>query len=127
DAGARSFAAGRELVAGTGRTPAVVQVDAGRGHPPCRIPQDHSRAPAAVSVLEDRAHSRGSGSLPLATSIVAATLGSVRRHGRVALSLVLVIGAVLFARTLTALLAKGPGFDTSTLVSVGIDPQRDGY
>jgi predicted permease len=47
--------------------------------------------------------------------------------GQIALSLVLVIGAVLFARTLTALLAKGPGFDTSSLISFGIDPARSGY
>ena len=46
---------------------------------------------------------------------------------QIALSLVLVIGAVLFSRTLTALLAKGPGFDTSTLVSFAIDPARNGY
>jgi hypothetical protein len=46
---------------------------------------------------------------------------------QIALSLVLVIGAVLFARTLTGLLAKGPGFDTSSLVSFGVDPLRSGY
>jgi predicted permease len=46
---------------------------------------------------------------------------------QIALSLILVIGAVLFARTLTGLLAKGPGFDTSSLVSFGIDPRRNGY
>ena len=46
---------------------------------------------------------------------------------QIALSLVLVIGAVLFARTLTGLLAKGPGFDTSSLVSFGVDPRRSGY
>jgi predicted permease len=46
---------------------------------------------------------------------------------QIALSLVLVIGAVLFARTLTGLLAKGPGFDTTSLVSFGIEPRRSGY
>jgi predicted permease len=46
---------------------------------------------------------------------------------QIALSLVLVIGAVFFARTLTGLLAKGPGFDTSSLVAFGIDPIRSGY
>jgi predicted permease len=46
---------------------------------------------------------------------------------QIALSLVLVIGAVLFARTLNGLLAKGPGFNTSSLVSFGVDPLRSGY
>jgi len=46
---------------------------------------------------------------------------------QIALSLVLVIGAVLFARTLTGLLAKGPGFDTTSLISFGIEPRRSGY
>jgi predicted permease len=46
---------------------------------------------------------------------------------QIALSLILVIGAVLFARTLNGLLAKGPGFDTSSLVSFGINPRRNGY
>jgi predicted permease len=46
---------------------------------------------------------------------------------QIAFSLILVIGAVLFVRTLTALLAKGPGFDTSSLVSFGLDPRRSGY
>jgi putative ABC transport system permease protein len=44
-----------------------------------------------------------------------------------ALSLMLVIAAVLFARTLIGLLAKGPGFDTTSLVSFGIEPRRIGY
>jgi predicted permease len=38
-----------------------------------------------------------------------------------------VIGAALFIRTLTGLLAKGPGFDTASLISFGIDPLRNGY
>jgi predicted permease len=46
---------------------------------------------------------------------------------QIAFSLILVIGAVLFVRTLTTLLAKGPGFDTSSLVSFGLDPRRSGY
>ena len=46
---------------------------------------------------------------------------------QIALSLVLVVGAVLFARTLTGLLAKGPGFNTSSLVIFGVDPLRSGY
>lgn len=46
---------------------------------------------------------------------------------QIALTLTLVIGAALFVRTLDALLAKGPGFVTSSLVSFGLDPVRDGY
>ena len=46
---------------------------------------------------------------------------------QIALTLILVIGAALFARTLTVLLAKGPGFATSSLVSFGLDPLRNGY
>ncbi len=69
-----------------------------------------------VSSLRERGG--GAGSVRLRKGIVAA---------QIALSLILVIGAVLFARTLTGLLTKGPGFDTSSLVSFGIDPRRNGY
>src|SRR5437667_10227632 len=46
---------------------------------------------------------------------------------QVAFSLVLLIGAALFLRTLTGLLAKGPGFDTSNLLSFAIAPLQNGY
>ena len=46
---------------------------------------------------------------------------------QIAFTLILVVGAALFIRTLTRLLAKGPGFDTSSLISFGIDPLRNGY
>jgi predicted permease len=46
---------------------------------------------------------------------------------QIAFTLILVIGAVLFVRTLTGLLAKGPGFATSSLVSFGLSPLRNGY
>jgi predicted permease len=46
---------------------------------------------------------------------------------QIALSLILLIGAVLFVRTLAGLLAKGPGFDTSSLISFGLNPRRNGY
>ncbi len=46
---------------------------------------------------------------------------------QIAFTLILVIGAALFARTLTGLLDKGPGFATSSLISFGIDPRRNGY
>jgi predicted permease len=46
---------------------------------------------------------------------------------QIALTLVLVVAAALFVRTLDALMAKGPGFPTASLVSFGIDGQRSGY
>ncbi|HWE50584.1 MAG TPA: ABC transporter permease [Bryobacteraceae bacterium] len=46
---------------------------------------------------------------------------------QIAFTLILVIGAALFVRTLTDLMAKGPGFATSDLVSFGVDPLRNGY
>lgn len=46
---------------------------------------------------------------------------------QVAFSLILVIGAALFVRTLTGLLAKGPGFRTSGILSFAIAPVNNGY
>jgi predicted permease len=46
---------------------------------------------------------------------------------QIAVTAILVVGAALFVRTLTALTAKGPGFDTSNLITFGIDPVRNGY
>ncbi len=46
---------------------------------------------------------------------------------QIAFTLILVIGAALFVRTLAGLMAKGPGFDTSSLISLSIDPVRNGY
>src|SRR5262249_55671444 len=46
---------------------------------------------------------------------------------QIACTLILVIGAALFVRTLTGLLAKGPGFATSSLISFGVDPIKNGY
>jgi len=43
------------------------------------------------------------------------------------LSLILVIGAELFLRTLTALLTKGPGFETTGILSFAIAPVQSGY
>jgi predicted permease len=47
--------------------------------------------------------------------------------GQIAFTLILVVSAALFIRTLNALMVKGPGFPTVNLVSFGIDPQRNGY
>ncbi len=46
---------------------------------------------------------------------------------QVALSLILVVGAALFLRTLSSLLAKGPGFHTASLVSFSLEPRKNGY
>jgi predicted permease len=70
-----------------------------------------------ISALRQRA-SAGSGGLRLRRAIVTA---------QIAFTLVLVIGAALFVKTLSGLMAKGPGFDTSSLVSFGIHPIRNGY
>ena len=79
-------------------------------------PALHAGRKALLDSLRER--SGTSGGVRLRKVIVAA---------QIALSLLLVIGAVLFARTLHGLLAKGPGFDTSSLVSFGITPRRNGY
>ena len=59
-----------------------------------------------------------SGGLALRRAIVTA---------QIAFTLVLVIAAGLFVRTLSGLLIKGPGFDTSSLISFGIKPALNGY
>ncbi|MBA0085625.1 MAG: FtsX-like permease family protein, partial [Acidobacteria bacterium Pan2503] len=46
---------------------------------------------------------------------------------QIAFTLILVIAAGLFVRTLSGLLVKGPGFDTSSLISFGIKPALNGY
>ena len=59
-----------------------------------------------------------SGGLSLRRAIVTA---------QIAFTLILVVAAGLFVRTLSGLLAKGPGFDTSSLISFGIKPALNGY
>ena len=46
---------------------------------------------------------------------------------QLAFCLILIVGAALFMRTLSSLLAKGPGFDTSSLVSFTVEPRKNGY
>ncbi len=46
---------------------------------------------------------------------------------QIALTLTLVIAATLFVRTLDALMAKGPGFVTSSLVSFAVETMGNGY
>ncbi len=59
-----------------------------------------------------------SGGLALRRAIVTA---------QIAFTLILVVAAGLFVRTLSGLLVKGPGFDTSSLISFGIKPALNGY
>ena len=71
--------------------------------------------------LESSLRERGgtpSGGLSLRRAIVTA---------QIAFTLILVIAAGLFIRTLSGLLAKGPGFETSSLISFGIRPALNGY
>jgi predicted permease len=72
---------------------------------------------AVISSLKERGGT-AFGGLRLRRAIVTA---------QIAFTLILVIGAALFARTLTGLLAKGPGFVTTSLISFGIDPIKNGY
>jgi predicted permease len=46
---------------------------------------------------------------------------------QIALTLTLVVGATLFVRTLDALMTKGPGFVTSSMVSFRLAASRNGY
>jgi predicted permease len=80
-------------------------------------PALHAGRGSLISSLRERAGT-ASGGILLRRAIVTA---------QIAFTLILVIGAALFIRTLTELMAKGPGFETSSLVAFGIDPIRSGY
>ncbi|MGB6941166.1 MAG: ABC transporter permease [Bryobacteraceae bacterium] len=80
-------------------------------------PALHAGGDSLVSSLRERAGT-GFGGVRLRKCIV--TL-------QVAFSLILVIGAALFVRTLAGLEAKGPGFDTSGILSFAIAPVQSGY
>ena len=70
-----------------------------------------------VSALRDRGGA-AMGGLALRKVIVTA---------QIAFTLMLVVAAGLFVRTLSGLLAKGPGFETSSLISFGVRPSLNGY
>ena len=80
-------------------------------------PALHAGRKSLISSLRERGGS-AFGGIRLRKFIVTA---------QIAFSLILVIGAVLFTRTLTGLLAKGPGFNTTSVVSFTLDPGRNGY
>jgi predicted permease len=89
----------------------------------------------AAGVLSGVAPALQAGRRSLSSSLRergSAAVGGVRLRKaivtvQIAFTLILVIGAALFTRTLTGLMAKGPGFATSSLISFGIDPVRNGY
>jgi predicted permease len=80
-------------------------------------PALHAGGGSLVGSLRERAGT-GFGSVRLRKCIV--TL-------QVAFSLILVVVAALFVRTLAGLLAKGPGFETSGMLSFAIAPVQSGY
>jgi len=92
-------------------------------------------ASVAAGVLSGLAPAWQSGRRSLVSSLRdrgGTAFGGVRLRrvivtAQIALTLTLVVGAALFARTLDALMAKGPGFVTSSLVSFGVDSLRNGY
>ncbi len=61
------------------------------------------------------------------TAFGSARLRKIIVTAQIALTFTLVVEAALFVRTLDALMAKGPGFATSSLVSFGVNPVRNGY
>ncbi|HTX34463.1 MAG TPA: ABC transporter permease [Bryobacteraceae bacterium] len=91
-----------------------------------------SLAAGLLSGLAPALHA-GSGSLTGSLRERAGTgFGGVRLRKiivtvQVAFSLILIIGAGLFVRTLAGLLAKGPGFETSHILSFAVAPVQSGY
>ena len=69
----------------------------------------------------------GWGSTPGAGSHSRVQLGKVLAISQVAISLLLLIGAGLFVRTLTNLENENLGFDRRNVVLFGIDPTKSGY
>ena len=82
-------------------------------------PALHASRPDVSPTLKDQAGSvLGGGSAHLRKALVAS---------QVAVSLLMLIGAGLFLRTLNNLLAVDVGFQTRTLVSFTVDPALNGY
>ena len=81
------------------------------------VPALHAGRDSLISGLRERAD----------TAFGGARLRKCIVTLQVAFSLILVVGAALFMRTLGDLLAKGPGFDTTRLVSFSLAPQKNGY
>jgi putative ABC transport system permease protein len=81
-------------------------------------PAIQSTRPDVASTLKDQAGSVLGGHARLRKVLVAS---------QVAISLLLIIGAALFTRTLGNLLAVDIGFNASHLISFGMDPTLNGY
>jgi len=81
-------------------------------------PAIQSTRPAIAPTLKDQQSNVSAGAKRLRGALVAA---------QVALSLVLLVGAGLFAKSLYHLQAVDPGFRTSNLISFSIDPSLNGY
>ena len=83
------------------------------------MPASQSVGPALASTLKNEAGAVvGGSSVRLRKALVIA---------QVALSLLLLIGAALFIRSLRNLMAIDPGFDTTHLISFSVDPKMNGY
>jgi predicted permease len=80
-------------------------------------PASQARRESLVSALRERT-ATAFGGLTLRRAIVTA---------QIAFTLILVVAAGLFVRTLSGLLIKGTGFDTSSLIVFGIRPTANGY
>jgi predicted permease len=83
------------------------------------VPAWQATKPAIAPTLKDQAGSVLSG-------------GSVRLRRllvvlQVALSLLLLVGAALFVRSLRNLVAQNPGFDTTNVVTFMVEPSLNGY
>ncbi|HEY2981503.1 MAG TPA: ABC transporter permease [Anaerolineales bacterium] len=73
---------------------------------------------ALISSLKERARIAASGGVRLRKALVV---------GQVAFTLILLIGAGLFVRTLERLQTKGPGFASGSLLMFRADPVSNGY
>ncbi len=84
------------------------------------VPAFQATRPAIAPTLKDQASnvSAASGSAKLRMALVAS---------QVALSLVLLVGAGLFAKSLYNLQGVDPGFRASNLISFSVDPSLNGY
>jgi predicted permease len=83
------------------------------------VPALQSTRPALAPTLKDSAGAvLGGGHVRLRKGLVAT---------QVALSLLLLIGAGLFIRSLTKLMAVDPGFNTTNLLTFSLDPSLNGY
>lgn len=82
------------------------------------VPALQVRRISLISTLKDRANLAASGGIPLRKALVVCQM---------AFTLILLVGAGLFVRTLAQLHVKGPGFDTSSLLMFSVDPRRTGY